>query len=89
MNKDDDNYKNCFKGCYHKLTASAAGPCSQPADPQIEESIKNNSPQILASMDKYLPCYKGKDGKMVAFRWCRAIFPWTPTNEERNFCYAT
>lgn len=61
----------------------------QSADLQIEER-ESNSLHILAQMDEYIPCYKVDDkGRTVFFRWCRKTFPWTPTNEMRNFCYAT
>ena len=55
-----------------------------------QSKSKNNGTLILAQNANYVACYKEQsDMTKVLLRWCPVGSPWTPTNEQRAFCYAT
>jgi len=81
--------ENCLKGCLDNDPPEVPPvPEPKPVTPS-EKSSKNKNMIILAQNENYVACYKDVDMKPVLFRWCPTGKPWTPTNENRNFCYAT
>jgi len=81
--------QSCLKGCLDNDPPEVPPvPEPKPVTPS-EKSSESKKVIILAQNENYVACYKDVDMKPVLLRWCPTGKPWTPTNEKRNFCYAT
>lgn len=79
----------CLKGCLDKDPPQVP-PVPEPKPvPPSKNTSKYVKGIILAQNENHVACYKDVDMKPVLFRWCPTGKPWTPTNDQRNFCYST
>lgn len=69
---------------------SKASPPTTQTPPAVTFATITRSPARVAQNANWVACYKPNDKmQYVRFRWCPSDKPYTPTNETRNFCYAT